>query len=138
MSVCCCQSAKPRLLVLLVLFAVVPGCGPGDGLAGLTGQVTFDGAPIPEGRIQFHMQSGDQKAFVAPIVDGRYDIRLEPGPAKVEIRASRPVPGKVDRSNPGEEAPMGEMYIPEKYNSRTELSVNVGNGTTESDFDLVK
>lgn len=116
---------------------LLTGClGSGDGLVPVTGKVTFDGAPIEDGRIQFRSIEGDQRAFAGVIENGEYTVRVEPGPTAVEIRASRLIEGKFDESNPGEPAPMGEMYIPEKYNSRTELEVTVEGSEVQKDFEL--
>ncbi|HBJ38463.1 MAG TPA: hypothetical protein DDZ51_27660 [Planctomycetaceae bacterium] len=99
--------------------------------------MTFDGAPVADGTIQFRALEGDQKAYASSIVDGKYEARVEPGPAAVEVRASRIVEGKFDESNPGEKTPVGEMYIPEKYNSRTELKITVESDKLDENFDLV-
>ncbi len=107
------------LLLLASILAVLPiasGCGSSDGLVGLGGTVTFDGTPISEGRIQFRSTTGDLKAYSARIENGKYEIRVEPGEAAVQIYASRPVPGKFEEVNPGEKDQVGEMYIPERYN----------------------
>lgn len=119
------------------LIAPTVGCDSSDGLVQVSGIVTYDGAPIPEGTIQFRALEGDQKAYASPIVEGKYEARVEPGPASVEVRASRIVEGKFDESNPGEKVPVGEMYIPEKYNSRTELKVTVEADKLDENFDLV-
>jgi len=115
----------------------VVGCGPSDGLVLVSGTVTFDGTPISEGTIQFRALEGDQKAYASSIIDGKYEARVEPGPASVEVRASRIIEGKFVESNPGEFDPVGEMYIPEKYNSRTELKVAVASDKLDENFDLV-
>jgi len=127
----------------LIIFALCGGSfnclgcgGSADGLQELTGKVTYNGEPIPEGRIQFRSLDASQHAYAGVIQDGQYTVRIAPGPAAVEIRASRLIPGKYDESNPGERAPVGEMYIPEKYNSRTELQVTIEPSTVSEDFDL--
>jgi hypothetical protein len=125
------------LLVLSFGALFLSGCEESDGLQTITGTATFQGQPIPEGRIQFRFLDGDQKAYSSPIEEGEYLIRIPPGPASVEILASRPAPGKFDESNPGERVPIGEMYIPQKYNSRTELRVDVQPGAGKENFDLV-
>ena len=113
------------------------GCGgDADGLQELTGRVTYNGEPIPEGRIQFRSLDESQHAYAGVIQDGQYTVRVAPGPAAVEVRASRLIPGKYDESNPGEPVPVGEMYIPEKYNSRTELQVRIDESTVSEDFAL--
>jgi len=112
------------------------GCGESDGLVPVSGVVTFEGNPIPEGTIQFRTLQGDQKAYAAPILDGKYEARVETGPASVEIRASRIIEGKFVEANPGEMDPVGEMYIPDKYNSRTELKVDIQAAKLDENFDL--
>ncbi|MCA9070876.1 MAG: hypothetical protein KDA84_18230, partial [Planctomycetaceae bacterium] len=61
------------------------------------------------------------------IVDGKYELETEAGAMKVEITASRPVPGKMEPGpSPDEPAvPVMEMYIPRKYNSQTTLTATV-------------
>lgn len=130
-------------ILLAALFASIPaftlsGCSPpGLSLDSVSGNVTFNGEPISEGRIQFRAVDGDQRAFNAAIENGRYKIETLPGKMTVEIIASRPVPGKFDESNPGEKVPVGEMYIPERYNSKTELTAEVpAGGAKDLNFTL--
>lgn len=129
-----------RLITLFALLAtsMTLGCSDSGGLdtQPVTGNVTFDGQPIPEGRIQFRKTEGDQRAFSAEIKDGQYQMEALPGKVQVEVTASRPVPGKFDESNPGEKVPIGEMYIPARYNSQTELTAEVTSGANQLDFDL--
>lgn len=114
------------------------GCGPsGLKLNPVSGTVTFDGEPLPEGRIQFRLVEGDQRAFSGKIEQGRYAVETMPGKMAVEITASRIIPGKFDESNPGEKAPVGEMYIPARYNSATELTAEIpSGGVKQLDFTL--
>lgn len=132
--------ATSLLYLLLAGMAAVSltGCKPsGLDLQKVSGAVTFDGAPIAEGRIQFRAVEGDQRAFSAEIRDGKYEAETLPGKMTVEIIASRPVPGKFDESNPGEKVPVGEMYIPARYNSKTELKAEIPAGGADGvDFAL--
>ena len=96
--------------------------------------MTFDGAPVEDGRIQFR-KTGDGRAFSAPIKGGAYSLTCEPGEASVEIIASRIIPGKFDRSN-GTLEPIGEMYIPKKYNSATTLKASLKAGSNTVPFEL--
>ena len=128
------------LLALLASITAVclTGCGPsGPRLHPVAGTVTFDGEPVAEGRIQFRAVEGDQRAFSAVIENGDYELETAAGKMTVEITASRIVPGKFDESNPGEKVPVGEMYIPARYNSQTELTAEVpAGGTKQLDFAL--
>lgn len=130
--------ALKTLLIALTLVMLV-GCGAKGGLDlhRVTGKVTFDGEPVKEGRILFRLVDGDQRAFSGTITDGLYTVDSLPGKMRVEITASRIVPGKFDTSNPGEKVPVGEMYIPERYNAKSELTAEVPPGGCAADFPLV-
>lgn len=125
-------------LLTLSLALLVVGCGPRDGMVDVGGNVTFDGSPIPDGRILFRMTEGDQQAFSASIEQGKYLLRMPNGAARVEVTASRLIPGKFVEANPGEPEQVGEMYIPEKYNSRSELKATVSGPIENLNFDLTK
>lgn len=124
--------------VLLATASLVAGCGGGSDVQPVTGTVTFDGQPIESGRIMFRETGGQQRAFSAEITNGKYATETSTGAMRVEVIASRLVPGKFDESNPGEKVPMGEMYIPEKYNSRSQLTAEIQPGENTVNFDLVK
>lgn len=70
------------------------------------------------------------------IQNGQYTLDAAKGAMEVEVRATRIVPGKFDEFTPGEKTPMREMYIPEKYNSNSELTAEVLSGKNNIDFDL--
>ena len=125
-----------RLIVGLLAASstvVMIGCGPsGPRVYEVTGTATLDGTPIPEGDIVF---LPEEKAFgpdAGKIVDGKYRAEVKGGKKTVQIRAARLVPGK--------KGPMGEDviedYIPARYNDRTELHIEVGEGETEHPFTL--
>lgn len=107
------------------------GCGGPGGdapeLFPVTGTVTFDGKPISEGSILFRADGGTGAGYAAEIKDGNYEIETVPGEMKVEITASRIVPGKFgEAASPDEEPPpLSEMYIPEKYNTKSTLTAEV-------------
>ncbi len=124
-------------LFVFLAGAIVFGCGrSGLDTQPVSGKVTFDGQPIAEGRITFRGTGSDPRAFSAEIKNGQYQMEAMAGQMKVEVIASRPVPGKFDESNPGEKVPVGEMYIPAKYNSQSELTAEVTTGKNELNFDL--
>lgn len=125
------------IVVVSLLSAGCGGAPEGPALYTVTGTVTLDGEPIEEGRIQFREQEGDRRAFSGQIVNGEYSLEAEAGGMDVQIYASRIVPGKFDTSNPDDPQPVGEMYIPEKYNSRTTLTAEVSAaGDNEIPFEL--
>jgi hypothetical protein len=124
-------TAPPWLAV--VTFACLLGCGGADASrASISGKVTFDGAPVTMGQISFEPQ-GPGRIGIAQIVDGAYQMPPQQGPTPgkytVRITADRP------SSKPAASAPDAsgrgagesyEQYIPVKYNTRSELSVEIG------------
>lgn len=132
-----------RRIAALTLFVCVStsitGCSQSDGpkLYPVTGKVTFEGEPVKEGRITLRKVDGDKRSYSGSISEGRYELTAEAGPSAVEVIASRLIPGKFDRSN-GTPEPVGEMYIPKKYNEATTLQVEVKSGSNDFPFDLKK
>ena len=75
------------------------GCGPpGLKLNPVSGTVTFDGEPLPEGRIQFRAVEGDQRAFSGKIEQGPARFHSRQGRGKTVAR----VVHRFDRTPPGE------------------------------------
>jgi hypothetical protein len=123
-------------VALLVALCAATGCGKsGPKMIEVTGTVKYDGKEIPDGDIRFIPEDKSIGPEEGKIKDGKYAVKVREGKNRVEISASRAVPGK--------KGPMGtedliESYIPEKYNSKTTLSAEVGAGKTEHNFDLMK
>lgn len=114
-------------LVLCLFVATLTGCGSssdGPEMVTTQGEVTWKGQPVETGRVIFRLLDGDRRGFSAPIEGGKFEIETYPGQVRVEIRASRLVPGKFDNSN-DEPEPMGEMYIPAQFNTQSTLVLNV-------------
>ncbi len=104
----------------------------------VTGTVKFDGKAVETGSVLFRAVDGDQRGFGGAIRDGNYELKATAGKMKVQISATRIIPGKFQELNPGEKSPVGEMYIPERYNTKTELTAEVQAKKNSIDFDLKK
>ena len=128
------------LAALAVALAGALGCGSGGGLTKVTGKVTYNGEPVKEGRILFRNTGADGKAYSGPITDGAYAVECEPGTMRVEIIASRVIPGKFKKgeNNEPDPIPVAEMYIPAKYNSNSTLTAEVTSSPKDIPFDLTK
>ena len=112
--------ARLSWCLCLGVLAMLPlGCGD-DGTCKVTGTVTWNGQPLPNGDIIFNDVEGVKGPDAAKIKGGRFTAQVKPGKKRVEIRASREVPEK--------RTPMGpyyEDYIPPRYNKETELTADV-------------
>ena len=143
-----------RPLVSLGLYAPallaigLAGCAGDSESAGtvprvaVSGTVTLDGKPLPQGIIQFDPEAGDAGLnVVGNVVDGQFSLDKQKGPApgkyRVSISSRRPheikpgeAPGGMPKSEPEK--------VPAKYNTRTTLSKEItADGPNELDFPLV-
>jgi hypothetical protein len=121
---------------LLWLVVAMSGCS--SDISEIHGQVTLDGAVVPDAQIQFI--SSDEKlgpSFVKGDQEGQYRIRLPRGDYTVRITAQKWVPappGTVGYNG----RPVEEVIVdvlPEKYNTNSELRATV-TGSTPLDFKL--
>ena len=96
-----------RLILLLGCLLAVGACGGPGGPPkySVSGNVTFDGAPLPEGEIAFRPTDGKGQSCGGPIENGKYAFDSTPGKMQVSITASHEVPGKFDEQNPGKRFP---------------------------------
>ena len=138
-----CFSHWPRsnYCVLFALMAIVAGCSDGNKLAKvpMTGVVTLDGSPVPNGEILFYPLDGTRGSVSGGaikdgkyIADGRGGVPL--GTHRVEIRAFR-APSKALGAAALEGGP-AEQYLPQKYNIESELKADVDSSSETLDFDL--
>jgi hypothetical protein len=127
---------QPWALVVVVACAVgVGGCAGSDGMVPVSGEVTFNGERVAEGDLLFLSTEGPSRPEGGRVIDGRYTIRATPGRKKVELRATRPVPGTSNVMRGGQ--PDVVDYIPARFNSRTELTAEVTpGGPNRIDFHL--
>src|SRR5438874_9840314 len=122
------------------LFCLVPllGCGAGAG-ASVSGKVTLDGSPLDDATITFVPTVGGQRqAAWTTVKGGQYAIAakdgLGTGQFRVEIRALR---ATGEKANPNEPTmiPAREI-LPSRYNSKSELAVEIKRGDNTADFEL--
>ncbi len=114
------------------------GCGAGMG-ASVTGKVALDGAPLDDATITFVPTVGGQRqAAWTAVKNGQYAIAakdgLGTGQFRVEIRALRATGEKANQNEPML-IPSKEA-VPSKYNSKSELTVEIKPGQNTADFDL--
>src|SRR5262245_38062367 len=106
----------------LALVGLLVGCSSEPPRYKGSGTVTLDGQPVPEGDIHFRSTDGRWGAEVGKVQDGRFELLAMAGAKRVEISASRVIPGGA-RGGGGE--PVPEEYIPEEYNARSTLQAEV-------------
>jgi hypothetical protein len=125
--------------------AFAAGCNTGPR-SSVEGTVSYDGQPVGLGSIAFHPLNEDGGPSGAPgvggpIREGQYHLEGQraplPGKCRVEIRWQK----KTGKKVPGEGGqPRDETVpvIPAKYNTESELTVEVVPGRNTFSFDLKK
>ena len=129
------------LFALLITSLCIAGCGSkstSPKCYPVSGKVNMDGQPIVEGDIILTPQDPGLGPDAGKIKDGKFAFPAKAGKKRVEIRASRDVPGKTQKGAMGEELKVREQYIPVTYNANTQLTaeVNASGKSNKFDFDL--
>ena len=124
-----------RGLAALCAAAALSGCGAPT--ATVEGTVTVDGRPMPSGVVSYAPADGQGPPVTATVENGKYHLRTVPG--KASVRISEPVvTGQRPQYN-GPNAPMmdiTEERLPERYNAKTELSVDLKGGDNTKDWSV--
>ena len=129
---------RPVFVVSLLAAALLAGCD-GDPARQVTGTVTFDGKPLPDGQIIFADPAGKLAPDAGKITDGAFAFKVTPGGKKVQVQASR-----MEKLPPGKKGAMGETevpmaYIPARYDADTKLTAEVTDkGPNAFEFKLDK
>jgi hypothetical protein len=133
-----------RLLALLLIgMSAAIGCGAsGPERFAVSGQVTFDGAPLADGEITFTPDKTTAGPTAAGrIENGAYDIPADRGPVagaySIAITAERPSGRKVRADIIGDATvDQMEQYIPPQYNAQTTLQADFSADRDDLNFEL--
>jgi hypothetical protein len=101
----------------------------------VSGAVTFNGQPVSKGGITFLPSDKSHTPQGSTIEDGTYKLRAEAGSYRVQITATRTIPGKKVKGPSGETDAV-EQYIPDNYNKQTTLNAEVKADKNQLDFPL--
>ena len=123
------------VFVCAALVLTLLGCGGESGplKVPVTGVVTLDGQPVPQGQIVLSDAAGVTGSSGGDIREGRFSVKSTTGSKKVSISSMQVVPGKQGRfggiqGDPVGEANPADVYeeaIPSEYNAQTTLTVEV-------------
>jgi hypothetical protein len=121
----------------LILLALA-GCGNSKE-GQVSGTVKVGGAPLETGSITFLPADGKTATAGAEIKNGRYSAKVPVGMMKVSISSPKVVGKKKVYPTPeSPEMPITVEAILERYNDKTELTLDVKPGTNNKDWDLDK
>ncbi len=123
------------MFLLLCVAGLLCGCEKGPKYYDVSGTISLDGRPLPEGDIIFSPMDSALGPEPGTIKNGNYSLKALEGKKRVEISASKIIPGSKVRGAGGE--PVPEEYLPTRYNALSELSADVSpKGGNKFDFDL--
>jgi hypothetical protein len=130
-------SRTVRILYLFLAAVLAAGCSNEPSMGEVHGVVTVDGQPAATGAITFFPRDGGSAVTGGEITDGRYRIKVPPGAVRVEIRVSRKVGERKLYNTPNSPVqPTMEEVLPARYNTKSELTLDVANGVQEKNWDL--
>jgi hypothetical protein len=136
---------KPVAAVVLLIVGGIVGCGS-RGACSLVGTASFAGEPIRQGSIRLDpIEVPGAKRAAARIVEGKFDISIDQGllagvyrvsiygtrSTGRQIRPRENLHGGIQKS-----IPESEQFIPDKYNNRTELTVDLAPGLNTKGFNI--
>ena len=123
-----------RRLLACAAFGLLPllsGCGAAE--SEVSGTVLMDGQPLAEGEIIFEDPAKATTPAAEKIVNGKYSLKVLPGPKKVKILSSR----LTGRPDPVMGMSAREQAIGPEYNEQTKLTADIKAGTqTGVDFEV--
>ncbi|QDT98941.1 hypothetical protein [Gimesia aquarii] len=146
----CSKCVLNILLVGAIMLAAI-GCSGSTEMkyttAKIQGTVSYQGKPLESGKIRFipdgKVVNGQVagKAVFADIKDGKYSLSSEEGATvgknRIEIKSYRESGRNVVTSEgDGKKEKEIVQFIPETYNTESNLSINIKEGENKHDFDL--
>jgi hypothetical protein len=129
---------RPTVLMAVVLMLVGACAGPDPRSRSfvVSGTVTFNGQPVPDGAIILVSADPSLAADAGTITNGEYRFLASAGKKTVQIRASREKPYRGPPGVPYN--PVYEEYIPAKFNEKSDRTIDVlPEATNRFDFALV-
>lgn len=130
------RAALATTLAFVFLALGLAGCAD-SGNGQVSGQVQVDGQPLPKGTIRFDPTDGKAPVTGGSIEAGRYSVRVPVGKAKVIISAPKVVGQKKVYNTPN--SPVMDVTaeaLPDKYNGKSELTLDVKAGANEKNWEL--
>lgn len=126
------RSMVPLLLMGIGVLTLAAGCGDSNplGRRSISGNVTFDGAPLENGSISFEPLAKDGVGSGAVITDGTFSIPaskgLPPGKYRVRMFAAGENSAPAPEGLPGGAiAPPSVELIPPSWNAQSEHTITV-------------
>src|SRR5262245_27245615 len=119
--------------ILAVCLGVGGGCSGGPPMGDVQGTVTVNGEPLGEGAVMFTSVNGATPTTGGPIRHGKCRVQVPVAKQRVQIVAN-----VVDREktppNPTNDQIYMKKLVPDRYNSKSTLTIDVVPGLNEPDY----
>jgi hypothetical protein len=129
------QTVFQRTASVILLATLVAGCSRGRPMGDVQGRVTLNGQPLKEGAVRFIPVNGDTPATGGAVHDGTFKVQVPVASQRVEFSANVVDREKTPPHATGDQIVM-KILVPEKYNTRSELKLDVVSGLNEPVFNL--
>lgn len=122
------------------LLFIPAGCRDSDGRQRITGEVTFNGKPLPSGEVSLRpFDTGPSAA--GRVKDGVFELPSTKGPMPgkylVRIESMQPTGKKVRLAGTTLQVDQVEQVLPNDYNETSQLVIEVtGDGENHFEFAL--
>jgi hypothetical protein len=141
---------KKFFTIIIVVFVLITisfcGCGNKSNLISVSGNITFDGQPLPDGTIAFIPAGAIGSPTAAKIKNGKYNARVSAGSMIVRITAEKNYAENeikelkedpMHKSDPlFKPENFKKQYIPKIYNELSILKEEINDSAKNIDFNL--
>ena len=127
-----------RLLLCVGVALLFAGCANEPPTGMITGEVTMDGQPLEDGRIQFTPLDGQSQPGGATVAQGKFTAKVPVTKMKVEINGNKRTGRKIKAYDTPESPLMDEIVelVPPKYNINSDVTLDVKPGPQEVKYEL--
>jgi hypothetical protein len=138
------RAAAVRVLTGSIMGSLLVAMGCGDSgtpanVGRVSGRVTLEGQPLAGALVTFApVKQGGSTSLAKTDSAGKYTLGYASGVSGAEIGENRVSVSTYDEGNPDSDPPRSAVpeKVPTKYNSKTELKVEVKAGSNTFDFPL--
>jgi autotransporter translocation and assembly factor TamB len=127
------RNALFQIAVLVPI--VISGCSKGRPMGDVQGRVTLNGQRLSEGAVRFIPLNGDTQATGGSIRDGKFRVQVPVSKQRVEFSANVVDREKTPPNATGDQIVM-KILVPARYNTHSELTLDVLPGLNEPEFKL--
>lgn len=131
------RTTSPLVLLALLFGLSAAGCSDSAAEGVVVGEVYLDNGPLPKGLVRFVPTDDKLAPKDAEVVNGKFELKIAPCDAKVEIMAPKVIGKRKMYATPDspEVEDIAEL-LPARFNTQSTLKMTVTAGRQEKRFDV--